>query len=660
MLNKIFFNREVLSVAIQSILGVSILSTTAFADEVIAEKLATITVTASQTEHDQKSAPATISVITQEDLAKRPVYDLADALQQSAGIHINTSSAYGRKEIKIRGLDSDYTLILVNGRRVNSRDALTSNYSNDFDLSSIPLAAVDRIEVVRGPMSSIYGADALGGVVNIILKKPSEQLETAFNYSYELPTEGDDGAIHKASAYIGGSLIENKLLANLVLEGVDQQAWRSEQSIYKNTDAAEKRKGFSILSNVSWLINDNQTLDIDLTHRSDDRKAVWNNYGLSFPTNIQEMDRTSVGLTYSANWNDINSRLRYYYENVDLMDNSEIITNLYKKTGDIQQTNHTVDAQLSGHIGEQHLVTGGAEFRKTELEHNQNLNGSASVNQTAFYLQDEWKLDRLALTFAGRFDDYDSFGSEFSPRFYSVYQVTDQFNLKGGIGKSFKAPSLSQSDPTYSVLACRGMCQVVGNPDLEPETATSYEFGGVYENDQFYASLMYFDNDIKNMIVSDGWRAGYRPKVMTYTNVHSASVKGIELESQYDVNDALGMKFNYTYSDAKNKDTDKELDYSPRHTGNMALDWRVNDALGLNLNYQYIGSQMLYVPAISKSKKSDDYHVLGLSGQYQFNPSFTMQAGIKNLTNTKRDDVARSIDYILMGRTAFVGFNFKY
>ena len=130
MLNKIFFNREVLSVAIQSILGVSILSTTAFADEVIAEKLATITVTASQTEHDQKSAPATISVITQEDLAKRPVYDLADALQQSAGIHINTSSAYGRKEIKIRGLDSDYTLILVNGRRVNSRDALTSNYSN--------------------------------------------------------------------------------------------------------------------------------------------------------------------------------------------------------------------------------------------------------------------------------------------------------------------------------------------------------------------------------------------------------------------------------------------------------------------------------------------------------------------------------------------------
>lgn len=662
MLNNTIFTQNILTTTIRCLLGFSLFASYSHAQEAMPEKLATITLTATQTEHDQKSAPASISIITQEDLAKRPVYDLADALQNTAGIHINSSSAYGREEIKIRGLDSDYTLILVNGRRINSRDALTSGYSNDFDLSSIPLAAVDRIEVVRGPMSSLYGADALGGVVNIILKKPSDQFETALNYSYEIPTEGDDGAIHKASAYLSGSLIENKLLANLVVEGINQQAWRSEQSTYKNTDAAEKRKGLSILSNLSWLIDDHQTLDIDFTHRTDDRKAQWNNSGISFPTNIQEMDRSSVGLTYSANWNEINSRLRYYYERVDLMDDAELMTSLAKKTGDVQQTNHTIDGQLSRALGDQHLMTGGAEFRKTELSHNQNLNGAVALDQTAFYLQDEWKLDRLSLTLGGRYDDYESFGSEFSPRFYSVYQVTDQFNLKGGIGKSFKAPSISQSDPTYAILACRGMCRVVGNPDLQPETAVSYEFGGVYENNRFYASLMYFDNDIKNMIVSDSWKPGigYRPPVMTYTNIHAAKVKGVEFESQYHVNDNLGVKLNYTYSDGKNKDTDQELDYSPRHIANMSWDWQVNDALGLNLNYQYIGSQMLYIPATAKSKKSDDYHTLGLSGHYQFNPNFTLQAGLKNLTNTKRDEVARSIDHILMGRIAFVGFNFKY
>jgi outer membrane receptor for ferrienterochelin and colicins len=94
-------------------------------------------VTATQTAHSELRAPASASVVTRADLEKMPVYDLADAVKRLPGVHINTSSGYGRKEIKIRGMDSDYTLLLVNGRRINSRDALTSNYANDFDLSSI-------------------------------------------------------------------------------------------------------------------------------------------------------------------------------------------------------------------------------------------------------------------------------------------------------------------------------------------------------------------------------------------------------------------------------------------------------------------------------------------------------------------------------------------
>ncbi len=92
-------------------------------------------VTASQTAHSQLTVPASASVITRAELEKMPVYDLADAVKRLPGVHINTSSAYGRKEIKIRGMDSDYTLLLVNGRRINSRDALTSNYAKDFDLA---------------------------------------------------------------------------------------------------------------------------------------------------------------------------------------------------------------------------------------------------------------------------------------------------------------------------------------------------------------------------------------------------------------------------------------------------------------------------------------------------------------------------------------------
>ncbi len=157
-------------------------------------------VTATQTAHSELSVPASASVITRAELDKIPVYGLADTVKRLPGVHIGTSSAYGRKEIKIRGMDSDYTLLLVNGRRINSRDTLTSNYANDFDLSSIPMAAVERIEVIRGPMSSLYGADALGGVVNVILRQPSNKTEPAWPIATSNPAKATTATATKPAA----------------------------------------------------------------------------------------------------------------------------------------------------------------------------------------------------------------------------------------------------------------------------------------------------------------------------------------------------------------------------------------------------------------------------------------------------------------------------
>ena len=180
-------------------LGLAALPAMAMADEPV--ELSTMVVSATQTEHSQLSAPASVSVITREELAERQINNLADAVDELPGININPSSTYGRKEIKIRGMDSDYTLLLVNGRRINSRDALSSSYANDFDLSAIPVVAIERIEVIRGPMSSLYGADAIGGVVNVILRKPTNETEAAVEYTYAHPTEGDNGDTHKVSTY---------------------------------------------------------------------------------------------------------------------------------------------------------------------------------------------------------------------------------------------------------------------------------------------------------------------------------------------------------------------------------------------------------------------------------------------------------------------------
>ncbi|MGE6530095.1 TonB-dependent receptor domain-containing protein [Pseudomonas sp. NPDC077382] len=613
-------------------------------------------ITATQTAHSELSAPASVSVVTREELEQRPVYNLADAVKYLPGVHLNPSSTYGRQEIKLRGMDSDYTLLLVNGRRINSRDALSSNYANDFDLSSIPMAAIERIEVIRGPMSSLYGADALGGVVNVILRQPTEETKAGIAYTYEHPTEGDSGDGHNASGYVSGSLIENKLLGNLILETTDQAAWLSEQTVNPNTDAAEQRQATSAYGSLSWLLDERQTVDLDITHRKDDREAEWNNFG-AVVQNIQEMERWSFGLGHTGNWDGFNTRVRYYYENVELMDDSQIMTTLRGMKGDIEQKNHTVDGQVTAFLGS-HLLTFGSELRRTELTHNQNLGSETEVDQKAVYLQDEFSIGDLDVTLGGRLDDHDSFGSEFSPRAYGVYNLTDNWVIKGGVGRSFKAPSIYQSDDTYGVLACRGMCTLVGNPNLKPETATSYEIGTLYQNERVEAGIMLFNNDIDDMIITDTWRVGYRPAVMTYSNVSKARVQGYELQGSYNLSDTMGLRANYTYSDAEDRDTDEQLRNSPQHIANIGFDWQAMPDLGLNLDYQYTGSQLLYVSAAQPNVESGAFHQLNLGANYQATRELSLKAGMNNLTNEKRDDVAQSVDNILMGRTVFVGFSY--
>ena len=634
----------------------SLLPVAAMADEPVA--LQNQVITATQTAHSELSAPASVSVVTREELDKLPVYNLADAVKYLPGVHINPSSTYGRKEIKLRGMDSDYTLLLVNGRRVNSREALTSNYANDFDLSSIPMAAIERIEVIRGPMSSLYGADAIGGVVNVILRQPGNQTRAGVAYAYETPTEGDAGDSHKASGYVSGALIEDKLLGNLIAEGTDQAAWRSDQTIAPDADAAERRQAGSIYGSLSWLLDDRQTLDLDVTHRQDDRVANWYpglRYGVV--QNDQEMERTSLGLAHSGRWDGFDSRLRYYYEDVELGDGSALMTRFNGGVvGLAEQQNHTVDGQLSGFFAGQ-LVTLGAERRRTEFSHNQNLGTETNVDQYALYLQDEFSLGELDVTLGGRWDHHEAFGSEFSPRAYGVYNLTDNWVVKGGVGKSFKAPAIYQSDETYSIAACQGLCRVKGNAQLKPETAISYELGTLYQNGGLEAGVTLFQTEIDDMIVSDRWTRIYQPKLMTYSNISKARVRGYELQGRYAFDNALGLRVNYTYSDAEDREADAPLNNTPQHLANIGLDWQALPALALNLDYQYVGSQWLPTPA-SGSQESGAFHVLNLGGRYQATPQLALNAGINNLANEKRDDVAQSIDNILMGRTLFVGFNY--
>ncbi|MEL0580453.1 TonB-dependent receptor [Pectobacterium punjabense] len=609
-----------------------------------------IVVTATQTKHTTLSAPASVSVITRAELEKMSVNNISDAVKKLPGININPSTSYGRNEIKIRGMKADYTLLLINGRRVNSRDALAGNMGNDFDLSAIPISAIERVEVIRGPMSSLYGADALGGVINVILNQPSNELKGEIGYNITSPMEGSGGDHNRLNGYISGPLIENTLLGSLLADGGERDAWKTEQSVNQNTDALEKRDNYSVMGNLTWLIDDQQSLDFDATYAKDDRDVRWNNYGAAV-RNIQKMERLGLGLTHNGSWDNVDTRLRYFYENVELMDNSQ----LNNGKADITQDNHTIDGQVSGYLGD-HLLTGGGEYRLTSLKHSMNLpNGTIDVSQGALFLQDEFKLSDLALTFGGRVDKHETYGTEFSPRAYATYNLTDNWVVKGGVSKAFKAPSIAQSSESYAIAACRGRCQTVGNPDLKPETSISYEVGTAYEAERFGAGVTLFNNDIKDMIQVQTWdRVATR---LTYENVNKARIQGIETSFWVDVTDDLNWTTNWTIVDAEDRTTRMRLKQTPKNTVNTQLNWQALDNLSTYIAYQYTGNQYLFDKEVSKTR---GFNTVDIGATYTPVKNVDLKLGLTNLTNEKRDYVATNNDYFLSGRTIYGGVSYKF
>lgn len=621
----------------------------------------TLVVTATQTKHTELSAPASVSVVTRADLDKMNANNIGEALKHVPGVNVIGTNPTGRSEIKIRGMGGDYTLLLINGKRVNARETLGSDFGNDFDLSSIPMAAIERIEVIRGPVSSLYGADALGGVVNVILRQAKEQTEAAFGYTHTMPTKGDGGDANRGNAFVSGALIDNKLLGSLVVEGYQRDRWHSDQSNNRDADALEKREVVNMLSSLKWLVSDNQDVEFDLGYNQNDMDSYFNNTppSLNSPTtphNVQKLDRLSLGVTHNGRWEHFDSRARYYFEQTDLMNDSQLNGGVI----DVTQTNHTVDGQLSGYLGD-HLLTSGAEFRKTELEHS-SLSSDVDASQSALYLQDEFGFGDLALTLSGRLDHHETYGNEFSPRAYALYKLSDEWVIKGGAGKAFKAPTLAQYNKDFFITSCRGRCKQVGNPNLKPETAVSYELGTAYESSHFGAGLTGFHNDIEDLIQSQRASQSSGPglPVISYYNVKKARVKGLELTGWVDVMDDIKLTGNWTMLDSEDKSTGEDLLKTPSHTGNLSLDWQATEIVSTNLAWQYVGSQFMSVPLLrSNVFKSDSYQTLDVNTKWKVTPALDFKLGITNLTNTKRDQVATDADFILEGRTVYAGVDYK-
>jgi hypothetical protein len=650
----------------------SVFSTQTFAEETNTEALAPIVVTAAGTSQDLKDAPASISIVNKEQLKQHPSNRLEEALQDIPGVNVSGSNV-NKSDISIRGLPADYTLIMVDGRRQNTRES-RPNGNGGFEGAFIPpVNAIERIEVVRGPMSSLYGSDAMGGVVNIITKNVTKEWTGSASVGFTTHDKSTFGNGHHGNFFVSGPLVQNKLGLQ-VYGGAD---YRPEDNIIGGSN---RNKNRNINAKLSFTPTDKQTFILEggrhlLEKQETPGKslALTTTRGASVAQNqpgATHAIRNHWSLTHQADWDVMTSELSLYQEKAK----REVSTNGVVDSRKPEITNTVFDAKFMLPVANHFFVFGG-QHQNAKLEDDsvtkvnrmtRTVNGKTqtrsvpvykntknNVHQYAFFLEDEINFtDKFLLTLGTRLDHHQKFGTHWNPRAYAVYHIDDNFSVKGGIAKAFRAPSIRELSESYVTATEAGAGVIYGNPNLKPETSVNEEVSVVYNHDNgANATVTLFNTEFKNKLTSH-YTGNPDPltgaKLYKYSNVGRANIKGVEVSSHIPFDEHWNVDLSYTYQHSKRKSDEDisasgvslrglPLDNTPKHSASGKLNWIVNDRLSAYTRVAYKGKQIWANPRNGDNRNAyrtrGGYTTVDLGTTYKVNPNVSLNFAVLNIGN---------------------------
>ncbi|MGK5025240.1 TonB-dependent receptor domain-containing protein [Janthinobacterium sp. RB2R34] len=637
--------------------------------------LATVVVTASGTAIDIKDAPASISVITREEIERQPVHDLNTLLRRIPGVTGGTSPVGEESKIKLRGLPDKYTLILVDGKRMGS--SADTAYRPDLgrqDLNWIAPEMIERIEVVRGPMSSLYGSDAMGGVINIITRKVPGKWHGSATANHTEPQDSGRGAAQQLGLNLAGPLSDT---IGMRL-GVSQSKQDADEKIMRNAGGIGGERNQSITGQLNWALNKQHSLSLDASYgrqqASDSPALDADGEPLFYAWGASKLIRKSISLGYEGKLEFGKARVNLYHNDYDNQ-----VTGVIAKSKD-----STLDATLEKRLGwgvEQLLVMGG-QWKHQELTNTDTIGtipvdylgnpvtgASLSGTTSALFAEDQLFLrEDLTATAGLRLDHHGKFGNHYSPRLYLVYHPAPAWTIKGGVSQGFRAPSLKENSPSAATNSggrgctslrplgyVSGTCYMAGNADLKPETSTAGEIGVAYDQHGWEFGLTYFHTDFRNKI--DYAPLGKFQGIWwtRMTNIQKARTSGLEGTATLAITKNLSWRNNLTYMrEAKNLTTGANLLSTPKLSWYSALGWQVNDQLFGEVSAQYTGKELDAGTLANKA-----YTIVDAVVSYKATPHWTVRGGVENLF--KKGPMADGqVNYYVPGRRMFVGLTSRF
>ncbi|HEJ1050202.1 TonB-dependent receptor domain-containing protein [Morganella morganii] len=653
------FKRSLLAVAVMSA------ATAAYAEN----KDDTIVVTASGFAQEMRDAPASITVITKEQLQNKPAANLIDMVKDVEGVSVIGGSL--KPDISIRGLSGDYTLIMVDGRRQNSRES-RPNGSGGYEAGFIPpVEAIERIEVIRGPMSSLYGSDAMGGVINIITKAVADEWHGSMGMGGIIQESKDYGNSANTDFYVSGPLIKDKLGLQ-VYGGLN---YRREDHLQEGTPRKDDKNitaklAFTPIEGQKFLAEVGRSTQ---EHTSTPGKSIADfseRGGLKQKNNKSEVhnDRNHWALTWKGDWDEINSEVSVYQENTVRKTN----TGKWNKVNEDwvmaydarrpEVTNTVVDGKVTAFLPSNVLTVGGQyQYAKLKddsvIKNKQTVTEKMTAEQKALFVEDEFSVtDDLTLTGGLRMDDHEFYGKHWNPRAYAVYKLTDEITIKGGVAKAFRAPTLRELSPNFGTSTQGGAAIMYGNRDLKPETSVTEELGIAYDHESgFSASATLFNTEFKNKLTSYQVAGQTDPltglNMFIYDNVGKANIRGVEMASRIPVAEKWNLNLNYTFTDSERKSDDEKLngkslkgqplEMTPRHMANAKLDWQYRPDMNFYTQANYTGKQVWAAQrnGAKQPRERSGITTLDLGMTYQVMPNALLNLAVLNIANEKGDDI---------------------
>lgn len=660
-----------------------------------------------------------VSRISKDDIDKRPVAnDISEFVRTMPGVNLTGNTATGqrgnKRQIDLRGMGPENTLILIDGKPVNSRQSerisMRGERNTRGDSNWVPVEEIESITVLRGPAATRYGSGAMGGVVNIVTKKVSKEFKGQVNLYANQPQDSKEGATRRIGFNLSGPIIQDTLGFRIYGNLNKTDADAADINAGHGNDSAAGVEGVrnkDIAGRLQWKISPAQTLILDSsysrqgniyngdTQNSNPRSALVNSLADS-KAETARLYRSAYSLTHDGAWDWGDTKNVISYERTV---NSHLpeglaggpegsYTGLDFVQSRLKNLRFSSEANIPFKLGVDNVLTVGAEFTDSKLDDpasnsqgfkdqgktdvfngiSATRSGKASQRNWAAYVEDNISLtDKTHLIPAIRFDHNSDSGSNWSPALNFSHQIGENWLVKGGIARAYKAPNLYQTNPDF-ILYTRGQgcplnapnsvrCYYMGNSNLKPETSINKEIGLEFNKNGWQASATYFHNAYRNKImIGDQLIAtsNIGNWLLQWENTPKATISGIEGNLVIPLHDTLKWSNNFTYMHKSEDYQGNPLSLVPKHTLNSTLSWTPNERFDANLTFTHYGRTKPRSVAVNHLEQKGNpragvaalssehsqiqvgsYGIWGINAGYNWNKRVAVRGGISNLFDKK-------------------------